>query len=479
MYSDVLVEKLAHAGHDPADVEKLRAIHEAGQRIQRLARDLVTYARPGGRRPERVDLGSVVDGGGPAREAGAQGARRGARRSGSRRPRRWREPAEPRPGGRAPRANAAQAVPRGRARSRRARRGRRGAVTLTVADDGAGMTPDVAARAFEPFFTTRAGVGIGLGLAHRAGDRRAARRQIARDRARARDHRDRRLPPHRHRAERGRREPPRPLPGDFATQRFGPRCSAERLGGLDGAPPLGRYARCLSVLGRQRQHRVALERRQHGRDRVARRVQRDPHVGAVGRDEPAAARAAARRGSPRKSVAPCARSSPSATRCDVSARRCGAARRASARAPTTRAARRPFPRSAASAFSSSAGSGAAALPFSGASGRRPRACPSRPARRPACRAGQERPAGPAALVGLRRLAEREHAAARLEPAADLLRLERRDAPASASTSAAPGGASATRGTTGACTWSRRERLARALDRERGGARRVQRSASGE
>ena len=38
------------------------------------------------------------------------------------------------------------------------------AVKVSVEDDGSGMPPDVAARAFEPFFTTRPGVGIGLGL---------------------------------------------------------------------------------------------------------------------------------------------------------------------------------------------------------------------------------------------------------------------------------------------------------------------------
>ena len=37
-------------------------------------------------------------------------------------------------------------------------------VRLRVADDGAGMTPEVAARAFEPFFTTKGPSGTGLGL---------------------------------------------------------------------------------------------------------------------------------------------------------------------------------------------------------------------------------------------------------------------------------------------------------------------------
>ena len=38
-------------------------------------------------------------------------------------------------------------------------------VRLTVADTGAGMPPEVLARAFEPFFTTRNEQGTGLGLA--------------------------------------------------------------------------------------------------------------------------------------------------------------------------------------------------------------------------------------------------------------------------------------------------------------------------
>jgi PAS domain S-box-containing protein len=163
MYSDVLVERLAARGHDPADVEKLRAIKDAGQRIQRLARDLVTYARPTGARTEPVDLGSVVDEAlrmaKPAlKESSAVVARVGA--------------AGPLVEANRPSlvqvvlalvTNAAQAVAQGgKIEVALANDGTE--AVLTVRDEGSGMPADVAARAFEPFFTTRAGVGIGLGL---------------------------------------------------------------------------------------------------------------------------------------------------------------------------------------------------------------------------------------------------------------------------------------------------------------------------
>jgi signal transduction histidine kinase len=168
-YSDHLLERRRGRDLDPGDAEKLRRIRDAGERIQRLARDLITYARPSADRPEPLDLGVLLD----------QVARMcdPALRDARARVRLELAPAPTILGGRAGLlqvfvnlvTNAAQALPP-----------EGGTVTLAlgqegdelvarVADDGKGMPPDVRARVFEPFFSTKEGgrgVGLGLSIVH-------------------------------------------------------------------------------------------------------------------------------------------------------------------------------------------------------------------------------------------------------------------------------------------------------------------------
>jgi PAS domain S-box-containing protein len=165
MYSDVLVEKLAQAGHDAADLEKLRAIREAGLRIQRLARDLVSYARPAGARVEPVELAAVLE--------EAVRLAKPALREASAVLEKVLEDVPPIEGSRPALVqvfvnlvtNAAQATSSGgRIRLRLGSDPGGEAVRVVVEDEGAGMDAETSRRAFEPFFTTRPGVGIGLGL---------------------------------------------------------------------------------------------------------------------------------------------------------------------------------------------------------------------------------------------------------------------------------------------------------------------------
>jgi PAS domain S-box-containing protein len=164
-YSDHLLERRRGSGLDPGDAEKLRRIRDAGERIQRLARDLITYARPSDDRPESLDLGSLLD----------QVARMcdPALRDAKARVRLELEPAPRILGGRAGLlqvfvnlvTNAAHALPPEGGTVTLGLSARGEEVVARVSDDGRGMPPDVRARIFEPFFSTKeGGRGVGLGL---------------------------------------------------------------------------------------------------------------------------------------------------------------------------------------------------------------------------------------------------------------------------------------------------------------------------
>lgn len=164
MYTEMMLDDARLGGPLAGELEKLRAIAEAAQRVQRFMRDLTSYARPGADRREPVELAEVVEKAGrlckPAlKEADATlVSELGA----------------------APRVdanrasleqvlvnlitNAAESIKGGGTITvTTATDG--GAAVIEVKDTGAGMTPEVAARCMEPFYTTQpGGRGTGLGL---------------------------------------------------------------------------------------------------------------------------------------------------------------------------------------------------------------------------------------------------------------------------------------------------------------------------
>jgi PAS domain S-box-containing protein len=164
-YSDSLLERHGMGGLDPADLDKLRRIREAGERIQKFSRDLLSYARPSGDPPERLDLGALL-------EQAARMCEPALRQAGAR----LRLTLAPAPRIRGVRSsllqvfvnlvtNAAQALAPGGGEVALSLSAGDGEVVAEVRDDGTGMDDEVRARLFEPFFTTKqGGRGAGLGL---------------------------------------------------------------------------------------------------------------------------------------------------------------------------------------------------------------------------------------------------------------------------------------------------------------------------
>jgi signal transduction histidine kinase len=163
MYSESLCAKWA-VGGDRDDLEKIQAIRDAGLRIQRLTRDLAAYARPSSGRPAALDLGPLLD-------QAALLCKPALKEVDALLQRDLQEVPQV-SGSRAALtqvfvnllSNATQAIKKG-GTIRIELRAANGQVQVMVADDGEGMTEEVRAQAFHPFFTMRPGRGVGLGLA--------------------------------------------------------------------------------------------------------------------------------------------------------------------------------------------------------------------------------------------------------------------------------------------------------------------------
>jgi C4-dicarboxylate-specific signal transduction histidine kinase len=170
-YADFLTKKLESCGHDAADVERLRRIGESAQRILRFSRELTAYARPADEAAEPISVREIVDRSIVFCEHVVAPLGIVVRTA--------IHPATPTVVGRKGQltqvfvnlvTNACHAIQD----AQRDHDGEieitasprdDGGVTVSVGDNGGGITPQNLVRIFDPFFTTKAsGRGTGLGL---------------------------------------------------------------------------------------------------------------------------------------------------------------------------------------------------------------------------------------------------------------------------------------------------------------------------
>lgn len=168
IFSESLSQKLERAPTaDAGDLEKLRTIREAGDRLLRFSRELTQFARPLAERPKDLDLAEVL-------EQALRGCDGAIRRGRAQVVRRLAPSVPPIHGVRASLvvafsnlvANAAQALHNdgGTITIELTADASGGGAIARVQDDGRGMEPEVRRQLFRPFFSTKTDGETGLGL---------------------------------------------------------------------------------------------------------------------------------------------------------------------------------------------------------------------------------------------------------------------------------------------------------------------------
>lgn len=166
-YSGYLEKKGSREGADPSDLERLRRISEAAERIRTFARDLVAYARPSNETYAPVAIHAVIDRAlvfceHVLADSGIEVERRFSPDA----PVIWALPGQLTQVFVNLVTNACHAMAQGGGRLILATQAKEGGVRVHVEDTGEGIAKENLPRVFDPFFTTKAdGRGSGLGLA--------------------------------------------------------------------------------------------------------------------------------------------------------------------------------------------------------------------------------------------------------------------------------------------------------------------------
>jgi PAS domain S-box-containing protein len=168
VYSEYLVKKAQDDGADADTIKRLQRIHQSAQRIFQFTQQLMAYARPGGDEPTLVDVAEVLN-----KSLGF--CEHIIRKSNVAVVKKFGDDMPPVYGiegqlgqvfvNLITNACHSMAEKKGGQLFLIVERGQEGTLSITVADQGEGITPEGLKEIFEPFYTTKKeGEGTGLGL---------------------------------------------------------------------------------------------------------------------------------------------------------------------------------------------------------------------------------------------------------------------------------------------------------------------------